>query len=485
MKPKMMDRVFEMVAYLQTSGIDKVIPCDYAGYVTTYSDSRIIINGGTSFGEHISEKVIIQMLSTHAADLEALENGTIINEKVDDVLYSMLVTTIRRQADFSVYCIIVKKGWAYGERDIQTAILLTSITNERLSLNSRILKEKNYMENLYESIPTQITTLDTEGKVVSMNKAAEAVVGDRLMHIGKTVRSFLTEEQAEAFSPFYYEAMATRKPIERIVKFHSIDGRSITNEMVIAPLISMKDEVTGAVFYGTDVTDRKVSEKELEQLRQYALLGEISAYVAHDIKNPLAGIRSIVRLLQRDCEEDDDAELLGDIVEAVDRINKTVEELLSYARLSTYDKANISNIHQVLDNCVDAISFYHKFKEIQIHKDYDPSLPAINVKQIRIEQAFMNILLNSVQAIDKTGDITITTKYLPHENAFTVCFIDTGIGFPPSEKEHVEDPFYTTKKDGTGLGLSIVSKVVEEHSGKMEIESTPGAGTTVKITLFF
>jgi signal transduction histidine kinase len=158
--------------------------------------------------------------------------------------------------------------------------------------------------------------------------------------------------------------------------------------------------------------------------------------------------------------------------------------LLSYARLSSDHKENITNINQVLDNCIDAISFYHKFKQIQIHKKYDPDLPTFNARQIRIEQALINILLNSVQAIEESGNIYISTKYSSENKSITIVFVDDGIGFSKENKERVKEPFYTTKEDGTGLGLSIVNKVVEEHGGELHIDSTPGSGTVVTLTLY-
>jgi PAS domain S-box-containing protein len=448
-----------------------------------------VINGGTTFGRPIHERILRQQLSLHTGDILSMGDGCTYTDELELAAYSLIVTKVR-MSDHYVVCFIASKmaskmGDCFSKRDLDTAVVFTGITNELLTLNHTILQERNEMQNLYESIPTYITTLDTEGHILSLNKAAEAVVGDRQKHIGKTLRSIITENQYQRFMPFFYKAVSTRKPIELVVSFRSISGKVVANEMIITPLIDQSGKMTGVIFYGTDATDKKVYQKEIEQLRQYALIGEISTNIAHDIKNPLAGIRGMARLIQKNGRYDSEQiGLLDEIIGAVDRVNKTVDQLLSYAHLSSNSSANIANISQVLDNCIDAISFYHKFKQIQIHKKYDSNLPKINVKQIRIEQAFMNILLNSVQAIEESGNITVLTKYSVEQKAIFIYIIDDGIGFSKEDKEHVKEPFYTTKADGTGLGLSIVKKVVDEHGGKLHIESTPGLGTTVKLTLY-
>ncbi|MDR0851879.1 MAG: PAS domain-containing protein, partial [Clostridiales Family XIII bacterium] len=319
-----------MVEYLKISGIDQMIPMDYVGFATVYDDHHVVINGGATIGRSMDEKQIQQQILMHFGDIQSVGTGGKYSDVIEEGTFNIIITLIRKHRNYSAYFILCKMDDPFTERDLHTAIFITNTANELLALNYTVLQEKRELQNLYDSIPTLITTLDTEGRIVSLNKAAEAIVGDRKQHIGHTMRNFLSEDKFQRFMPIYNEAIKTRKPIECMVKFHAINGKTVTNEMVIAPLISRKGEVTGVVFYGTDVTEKRVYEKEIEQLRQYALLGELSANIAHDIKNPLAGIHAVARLLQKGSSDNEDTvELLDDIINAVGRINNTVEQLLS------------------------------------------------------------------------------------------------------------------------------------------------------------
>ena len=477
-------RLPNIIQSIQTSGIAGMIAMDYAGVASIKNNaSGVCLEGGTTFGRHIPQEEIHRCLTQYLDRIVLLEKGDHYVGAFDGERLDLLVVPIHC-AD--LYFIIGGIDEPYSARDIRTAEFIVDTTYERLALDHAIVREKNYYQSIHESNPMQIMTMNTKGEIVFINRVLERLIGSREQHIGKTMQSFVTPEgHYDIIMSYYREAIETRKSVECTVKMTCIDGNVITNELVIAPLILENDVVSGVILYGTDITEKRIYEKEIEQLRQYALLGEFSAYIAHDIQNPLAGIRSITRAMQNNpCSEEDREEFLKDIISSVDRVSKTIKQLLSYARLSSDHRASIVNVNQILDNCIDAVSFHQQFREIQIHKHYDPNLPLLKARQIRLEQAFMNILLNAVQAIEEKGSITIASKYHPAENQITIHFADNGVGLAAEDIQRVQEPFYTTKPNGTGLGLAIVHRVLQEHGGKLQIESTLGFGTTVKLTLF-
>ncbi|MDL2258348.1 PAS domain S-box protein [Eubacteriales bacterium OttesenSCG-928-K08] len=473
-----------IIKSIKTSGIEQMIAVDYAGIATIKPDTLAVsISGGATFGEQIPQEAIFNQLTHYAKQIVQQEKGGHYTGPFERGQLDLMVVAIPCG---NLYFIVCKMDGEFTGRDIKTAEYISDNMYERLALNHALAREKNYYQSIHESNPTQIMTMNTKGEIVYINSAFERLIGNREQHIGKTMRSFLAQEDHyDVIMAYYREALEKRKPVECIVKFPCIDGNMIIDEVIIAPLIRENGRMIGMVLYGTDITEKRIYEKEIEQLRQHALLGEVSAYIAHDIQNPLSGIRSISQAMQNSpCSEEDRQDFLRAIVTSVDRISKTIRQLLSYARLSSDDKTSIVNINEILDNCIDAVSFHQQFREIQIHKHYDPLIPIIKARQIRLEQAFMNILLNAIQAIEEKGNITIASKYHPEQNQITIHFTDNGIGLAKAELERVKEPFYTTKPDGTGLGLEIVHRAVQEHGGKLEIDSTLGFGTTVKVTLF-
>lgn len=480
-------RTRELIDHLCADGIDKLIAMDFAGFSRIYPDGKVAIDAGAAFGAPIPEQAVRRQIGQHLGEMLQLTRGGCYADAAEWGMLHLIAVPVDRQSGYTGYFILCRAGEeGFCEKDIRAAEFVANNVKDRMELSHAILREKTYFQYIHDSIPTQILTLNTEGRIVSINRALERLIGDRERHIGSTMQSFLTDESHfQVIHEICESVLETRMPVECPVKLSCIDGKVIIDELVIAPLVLENDELIGVILYGTDITEKRIYEREIEQLRQYALLGEFSAYIAHDIKNPLSSIRGITRLMQKDtCSAAEQQEFMEGIITSVDRINGTVEQLLSYARLSSDHQADLANINLILDNCIDAVSFHRQFKQIQIHKHYDSKLPLIRARQLRMEQAFMNILLNAVQAIEDRGSITIVTKYQQDENKITIHFIDDGAGIAAEDSKRIQEPFYTTKPDGTGLGLAIIHRAVEEHGGKLEIESTLGCGTVVKVTLF-
>ncbi len=242
----------------------------------------------------------------------------------------------------------------------------------------------------------------------------------------------------------------------------------------------------GAVLTSHDITERKKLEQQLLHTERLATIGEMSAKVAHEIRNPLSSISLNTELLYDEiinnsgCEKKDAENLIQSILNEVDTLTEMSDEYLRFARFPRLDTkpASINNI------LIELSRFFSKERlqrGIAIKENYAPDLPLIPLDINQIKQAFLNILKNSFEAMPEGGKLSISTRL--KDNNVVVYITDTGSGINKEDVLRVFDPFYSAKINGTGLGLALTQKTVEGHKGGVVCKSTIDKGTTMIITL--
>jgi hypothetical protein len=220
---------------------------------------------------------------------------------------------------------------------------------------------------------------------------------------------------------------------------------------------------------------------QMSRAEHLATLGEMATGLAHEIRNPLAGIAGVIEIIGRDLPATSPARsVVKDVRQEIARINHIVTDLLQTARPHppTVRKSDLNTTveHAVMLGRQQALA---KSIEIALHKD--PSLPEVEHDSDQIHQVLLNLLLNALQAIDRNGKITVTVK--PQGATAVVEVSDNGRGIPSDHLPNIFRPFYTTKGDGTGLGLSLARRIVEDHQGRIDVTSTVGQGTTFAVLL--
>lgn len=231
--------------------------------------------------------------------------------------------------------------------------------------------------------------------------------------------------------------------------------------------------------------------KKLFHADKLTTVGELAAAAAHEIRNPLTSIRSTVQYVQKALPKDK-RPLISGIIEEVDRIDQIIKGLLSFSKSSELHVVNV-NLEDVLNQTLLLLDPELRKHQIEVHKKFDPPHFQIMADAAQLKQVFLNILLNSIQAMPNGGTVTITTtdesrkeKLADKRDFVCVRIADTGPGIPEKDLPKVFDPFYTTKEAGTGLGLSIAYGIVSKHGGEIEIASTTqgeNVGTTVVVRL--
>lgn len=224
----------------------------------------------------------------------------------------------------------------------------------------------------------------------------------------------------------------------------------------------------------------KLHEEKIAHVDKLVSLGELSASLAHEIKNPLAGIGATIQVLRSNLAEDSSkVEILDEVINQIDRLNKSVDNLLSFVRSNPIQPV-LSDINEILERAFFLVKKQIEMQNIKVDKTYR-DIQKIYVDEEQILQVFLNILLNAIQAMPAGGFLLIKSEKVNSE--IIVNIKDSGIGIPENVRDKIFEPFFTTKSKGTGLGLSISKRIIELHNGKIQFESVDGKGTSFTIIL--
>ena len=238
----------------------------------------------------------------------------------------------------------------------------------------------------------------------------------------------------------------------------------------------------------------KQHRQQMDQVQHLASLGELAASVAHEIRNPLAGIRLAIQILSKEAGlAASHRETMAEILRQIDRLDKTMTDLLLYSRVRPPEFRPVS-LTQVIDDALSSLKEEFQLGGIRVEKSFAPALPLLLLDLEQIVRVFLNLFLNALQAMPKGGLLKIETRccepgcilqkgFIASDESFQgkswaeITITDTGEGMPPEVLKEIFRPFFTTKAKGTGLGLSLSRRIVEQHHGRIFVESQSGVGT--------
>jgi hypothetical protein len=229
-------------------------------------------------------------------------------------------------------------------------------------------------------------------------------------------------------------------------------------------------------------------DAEMLQAEHLATMGELAAGVAHEIRNPLAGIAGAIEIITKDFPKDHpDREVMEDLRQEVRRIEKVLNDMLAYARPKP-PQFGRADLKDTFARTLQLARQQLGSKNVEFSVQVPPDLPAFRMDSEQLHQVLLNLVLNGVQAIEREGKITITAKFNApggpgQANLVEISVSDTGAGIPPESLERIFRPFYTTKRGGTGLGLSLCRRIVRQHGGTLTVESKLGKGSRFIISL--
>ena len=339
---------------------------------------------------------------------------------------------------------------------------------------------KDFNENIVESINVGIMALDMEDRIESWNAQMEVMYAlPRWQTLTQTVRSVFPEEFVEEFYRVRQNA-----GINNLYKFRlqTPAGETRVVNVAIAPLVTRAFQVIGRLVIMDDITERVELEGQLSQADKLSSIGLLAAGVAHEVNTPLAVISSYTQMLAKQLQGDQQKSgLLEKITRQTFRASEIVNNLLNFSRTSGTEFGDV-DINKVITDTLALLEHQFKTSKVEVQSELTAGMSPILGNPGRLQQVFLNLFLNAKDAMPGGGKLKVSTA---NGEMVSVRVTDTGSGIAPEHIQRIYDPFFTTKtapkegqSRGTGLGLSVTYGIIQEHAGKIRVESEPGSGTT-------
>jgi signal transduction histidine kinase len=351
---------------------------------------------------------------------------------------------------------------------------------------------EHFYRDLVWNLRNGVLAVTADGLVAVMNDVAYRILGvkPRTTDIGRHYTTVLKDEPditRMVTGAFELSHLPNRAEL-RLKTTGKVIGYTLSQ------VRDARGNVTGATLFFKDLT-RVEQLEERERLRdRLAALGEMAAAIAHEVKNPLAGIEVMAGLLKRQLPDSQDAQtILADIIKEAKMANAIVLEVLEFVRPIRLQVEHVS----LADAITDAVTLsegHGPRGKVAVELTLPADLPAIQADPHQLRQIFTNLLINAYEALNGRGTVRIVASTLPEEDlpggsesmsgpTVQVEVIDDGPGIPPEVVDKIFSPFFTTKPQGSGLGLAIVRKIVDAHDGRIDVSVRPGAGTEFRVTL--
>ncbi|NTV13317.1 MAG: PAS domain S-box protein [Desulfobulbaceae bacterium] len=366
--------------------------------------------------------------------------------------------------------------------------------------NKSLLDEKKFSESIIASLLNGLLILDNDEQVVACNPEGRRLLGQFFPGelVGRRLREIVGENLAVvllASAPEVIPPGGIRKKVE----FTSAAGEARLIEYINSPRVNAGGEREGSIISFSDITEADRLLRKLEKMNRFSTIAEIASAVAHEVRNPLAGIKAISQGVVANLDPDDrNRENLRRIINQVDRLNALLSEFFTYARPPKPQK-RLSDLGEIVSKVIPLVESRAQKNSVLIVNRLGESLPQVVVDPHQMQQVFLNLLLNGLDAMAAQGMIAITAEDigldrsvftehrfvgLPSDVPYLVVQIcDSGSGMSREVLEKLFEPFFSTKTTGTGLGLAIVMRIMKEHQASIYAESVIRQGTN--FFLFF
>jgi len=340
----------------------------------------------------------------------------------------------------------------------------------------KLIEMTKFNEDILKNIDIGIMTTDNNGSLLTMNKSGVEIL-----------TRYVDDPIMEELEKQTIQTIKEKINLNEVISMNSLNGKVIYIDVGTSLLIKEDGSFYGAICSFNDITERKVLENNLVRVDRLASVGQFAAGLAHEIRNPLTGIKTGIQVIKnRELNKNElaNVELMDGLTYEIDRINNLVTDLLDFSKpkQAMREKENICDvIRKSLDLAKEGIVR----KEISVAITGKDCPKYVFADKGQTEQIFLNIITNAVEAMDNHGNLLISADTVSEDgiNWIRITFEDNGIGIEEEQLDKIFNPFFTTKAKGTGLGLVVVFKLIEENNGKISIESKINQGTKITILL--
>lgn len=470
----LIDTVFVTAVIYSTGGIDSIFSFLYI--LTIINGSIILYRKGGMIIASSSSILYGLLLDLHYYG--------VIHPFSGGVGYSTVY-----QSSSIIYMTVVNIGAFY------LVAFLSSYPSEqarksRVELKAKeddLVKLEALNEWIIRSIASGLITLDGQGKIILFNPAAESIFGIKAGEvIGRKIADilpFLSEHLEDRNDPSNTET--GNRPGFTDLEYRDSKGKRSFLRFFISPLRIPNGDQKGQILFFQDITEMRHIEEEMKKVEGLALIGELAAGIAHEIRNPMASISGSIQMLKEGMEKDEVNRRLMDIVlREINRLNHLVNDFLLFARPKPSNHLRF-NLNQLITESLELFKNSGKWNDkMAVETHFNPELDIVSDPE-QVKQVLWNIFLNAVEAMPEKGVLRIDTDTTTDhgKKMVKVSVRDTGNGFSETALSHLFIPFFTTKEEGSGLGLAIVKRIVEGLKGSVSGENHPDGGAEITVLL--
>jgi PAS domain S-box-containing protein len=362
-----------------------------------------------------------------------------------------------------------------------------------VAIRTDISDRKKAEEHLRESIKDNtdirfaldqsaiVAFTDARGIITSVNdKFCEISKYSREEIIGKDHSILNSGHHSKLFFKDLWKTIGEGKVWKGEIRNKAKDGTYYWVDTTIVPFLNENGKPYQYVAIRNDITERKKTEEIVHRQDKLAAVGQLAAGVAHEIRNPLTSMKGYAEFLTLDEKDPERLEFINIILDEIERVNTIVEDFMVLAKPKMVELEE-KNVVPVIKNVVSLLEFEARKKHVKLSLDCPHEIIQIECDENRLKQVFLNFIKNGIEAMPNGGELHVRTMI--HDNNVQISIQDTGVGIPKEKLNQLGEPFYTTKKNGNGLGLMVSFKIIENHNGKVFVESEPNKGTTFNILL--
>lgn len=334
---------------------------------------------------------------------------------------------------------------------------------------------------LLEDLSIAFIAVDQTGKIILLNNFARKISG---ISPGESQINIL-QNTYPTDTPLFFLAQTLQRDEEFHEQYYNYQDAQDVVYLYLSTtkILNELGQPQGALLIACHVSEQAFLSKHLSQRGKLAMIGELAAGTAHEIRNPLTSIKGLVQLIEQRFPQGDSArQHISIILKEIEQINSIIKELLLLARRTTPNLSFVS-LPAMLDQVLLLVEGEANIQGINIIKDYNDQLPLMILDEDQIKQVLLHLATNAIFAMPNGGELKVSAQYNENNKVISVSFIDTGVGINKGNIPRLFQPFFTTRPDGTGLGLPVSYQIIDNHGGKLTVHSVPGQGSTFDVTL--
>lgn len=344
----------------------------------------------------------------------------------------------------------------------------------RAQAEQRAETVESITENILQCVTSGVITFDGRGIAITANRAAEEMLG-RAPAAGKPCGGIFGDGE---ICRAVRETLEKQQPSSRMEAAYERNGERVWLGFNTALLTDRQGRALGAILSFSDLTEVKRLQEQMELRERLTALGEMSAGIAHELRNPMAVINGYLNLLAKK-QDENGRQVIRDVTAEINGMNRIISDLLTFARPTALNRTKV-NVKDLLEACVAAL-LQAKGPEARVTPVLALETADASLDEGLMRQAFANLLQNAAEAMPDGGTLMVEARQNDREAVVRVR--DTGVGIPADTVRKIFLPFFTTKDRGVGMGLALAHKIITSHGGRIEVESEEGKGTTFTVIL--